>query len=165
MRSYSRSVTLLLLLFAAVAVTTLAPAASASRITQELIFQDCGTGCPEPVDMAGPTGFGWVNYYTIGDGDLKVTVALHHAEPNTTYEIFLVCGPTHDTACGFTVIGSLTTDAYGRGRANQIIVRLATLQAPPYGSGDRTDHIDLLKSAGDLSGGLYAAGNINYTVP
>lgn len=158
MRAIPKRLTWLLVLVAALAVTMLAPSATAAKYEQSGMFQDCSTGCPEAVDMAGPGGFGWVNYTTYGP-DLKLQVALRGAEPNTTYRVFLTCGPTHDTACGFVDVGSVTTDQYGRGNNNQIIVR------SPFGGGVRTDHVDLLKGAGDLSAGLYAAGNINYTLP
>ncbi len=138
---------------------------SATPNTKVDMFQDCSSGCPEPVDMAGPTGFGFVNFNQDNSGVLRVVVSLKNAQPNTTYQIWLVCGPTHAAACGFTTIGTLTTNGVGNGNAGAIIVPLSTLQASPYGAGSRTDHIDLGAGVGNLSAGFYAVGGINYTVP
>jgi hypothetical protein len=103
----------------------------------------------EPIDSSGPTGFGFVNYNKDAAGDLRVVAALKNAAPNTTYHIFLVCGPTHDTGCGFVDIGTLATNGQGTGASGAIIV-----SAPPFVGGP-DDHIDLLKGVGDLSGGFY----------
>jgi hypothetical protein len=140
------------MLVAALAVTMLAPTATAAKYEQSPMFQDCSAGCPEAIDFSGPSGFGWVNYTTYGP-DLKLQVALRGASANTSYTIYLTCGPTHDTACGFVAVGTLLTDAYGRANANQIVVR------SPFGGGVRTDHVDIIGS----DGSIYVAGNINYT--
>ncbi len=98
-------------------------------------------------------------------GALRVVVSLKDAQPNTTYQIFFTCGPIHALACGYITIGTLTTNGVGNGNTGAFIVPLSTLQAGPFGAGSRTDHIDLLKGAFDLSAGLYVVGGINYTVP
>ena len=103
----------------------------------------------EPVDSAGPTGFGFVNYNKNAAGDLRVVAVLKNAAPNTTYHIFFVCGPTHASACGFIDLGTLTTNGQGNGSSGAIVVT-----DPPYVGGP-DDHIDLLKNAGDQSAGLY----------
>jgi len=141
---------------------------SAQPNTKLDALQDCGVPCVEALDNAGPTGFGFFNYNVDANGDLRVVVSLKNAVPNTTYEIFLVCGPTHASACGFISIGFLTTNGQGNGNSGAIDIPLATLQALPFGSGTRNDHIDLLKGVGDLSGGLYTnsgATSVSYLVP
>jgi hypothetical protein len=86
---------------------------SATPNTKVDMVQDCSSGCAQPTDMAGPTGFGFVNFNQDNSGALRVVVSLKDAQPNTTYQIFLVCGPTHAAACGFTTIGTLTTNVVG----------------------------------------------------
>lgn len=174
----SRLWPLLIVLAALTLVVSGAVPGHATPNTKLLIIQDsagCG-GVGQPVcgaadsDMAGPSGtgnrgFGFVNYNQNAEGELRVVVALKNATPNTTYEIFLVCGPTHATACGFITIGFLTTNGQGNGNSGAIHVPVTTLQAPPFGSGARTDHVDLLASVGDLSAGFYAATPVSYIVP
>jgi hypothetical protein len=138
---------------------------SAAPNTKVDIFQDCSTGCAEAIDMAGPTGFGFVNFNQDETSALRVVVSLKNAAPNTTYTIYLVCGPTHAVACGFISIGTLTTNGVGNGNSSAIIVPLSTLKDSPFGSGSRTDHIDLGAGVGDLSAGFYAVGGVNYVVP
>lgn len=150
------------------AMTTAAHAgtAFATPNTKVDFIQDVATGGSiADLDMAGPTGFGFVNFNQDNAGNLRVVASLKNAEPNTTYEIFLVCGPTHDTACGFISIGTLTTNGQGNGNSGAVDVPLATLQAAPFGAGDRTDHIDLIQGPGDLSAGAYVVSGIDYTVP
>jgi hypothetical protein len=127
----------------------LASVAMATANDKVDLQQDCGSPCVEPIDSSGPTGFGFVNYNKDAAGDLRVVAALKNAAPNTTYHIFLVCGPTHDTGCGFVDIGTLATNGQGNGASGAIIV-----SAPPFVGGP-DDHIDLLKGVGDLSGGFY----------
>jgi hypothetical protein len=154
----SRKLVLLLAVVAAVTVTLGVPGATGSSYQRSYLFQDCSTGCPEAIDMVGPSGFGWINYTTYGP-DLKLQVQLRNAEPNASYRIFLTCGPTHATACGFVDVGGITTDRYGRGNANQIIV------PTQFGGGARTDHVDILAASGPATAGAYVAADINYTVP
>lgn len=160
----------LYLFFIVIFVTVLAFSLSTTSVmatanTKVDLVQDCSTGCLEAVDMAGPTGFGFVNFNQNAGGDLRVVVSLKNAEPNTEYNgAFLVCGPTHASACDYINIGSLTTNAQGNGNAT-MIVPVGTLQASPFGSGARTDHFDLLKGVGDTSAGVYAATGIDYLVP
>jgi hypothetical protein len=146
-------------------VAALAMPASATPNTKLDLVQDCSTNCPEPVDMQGPTGFGFINYNQDSEGNLRAVTSLKNADPNTTYHIFLVCGPTHATACGFIDIGTLTTDDQGNGNSGAIVIPVGTLQTAPFGSGARTDHIDLIGGAGNLSNGVYATSNVNYMIP
>lgn len=151
-----------LLVAAAMAVS--AQAALATPNTKVNLVQDCSTGCAEAVDMEGPTGFGFVNFNQNADGDLRVTVSLKNAEPNTTYSgVFLVCGPSHASACGYVDVGDLTTNGQGNGNATMILA-VEDLQDSPFGPGARTDHFDLI-AATNATGGVYAASGIDYVVP
>jgi hypothetical protein len=96
-------------------------------------------------------------------GNLHVVIDIQYGQPKTSYEVFLVAGPAHSKATGFRVIGTLQTDATGAGKGAFSVLH-ATLLSTPYGPGYRTDHIDLLKSPGDESGGCLTAGAINYFV-
>jgi hypothetical protein len=125
-----------------------------------LIYDTDSNGFGGGADMVGPV-IGSVSYRQGSDGRLNVVLHADFAQPNTTYQTFLVCGPSHALACGFTTVGNLTTNAAGMGNES-LTVSLAKLQAAPYGCGYRTDHIDLI--GGSLSSTL-AAGAINYFVP
>src|SRR6266576_2649966 len=107
--------------------------------------------------MIGPD-IGRVNYSQSSVGALTLSPHTDFAQPNTTYQIFLVCGASHALACGFVSKGTLTTNATGLGNVS-VTFPLATLQAAPFGCGYRTDHIDLI---GGPLGSVLAAGAINY---
>src|SRR4029453_8527317 len=126
-----------------------------------LIYDTDAGGFGGPGDMNGPQ-IGTVAYSEPGD-NLHVKVNIEFAQPNTSYEVFLVGGPAHAMATGFLGIGTLLTDALGAG-AGAFTVPHATLLAAPFGPGYRTDHIDLLHGVGDLSRGSLTAGAINYFV-
>lgn len=159
-----KKLAILFALFVAAFVAASPKAASAAANTKVDLVQDCSTGCAETLDMAGPTGFGFINFNQNANGDLRMTVSVKNAEPNTEYSgVFLVCGPTHASACGFVDVGNLTTNGQGNGNAT-LILSASDLQAE-FGSGARTDHFDLLKAVGDTSAGVYAASGINYIVP
>jgi hypothetical protein len=111
--------------------------------------------------MTGPE-IGLVAYSEPG-GNLQVKITIEFGQPNTSYDVFLVGGPSHAMASGFIGIGTLITDAMGAG-GGAFMVPQATLLAPPFGPGYRTDHIDMLKGVGDLSSGSLTAGAINYFV-
>lgn len=136
-------------LVTALAAVVLAGVASATANDKVDLQQDCGSPCVEPVDSVGPTGFGFVNVNKNAAGDLRVVAVLKNAAPNTTYEVFLVCGPTHATACGFVSLGTLTTNGQGNGNSGAIVV-----EDPPYVGGPN-DHIDLLAQGGGTSAGVY----------
>lgn len=136
---------------ALLAAGVLASFAAATANDKVAMQQDCGSPCVEPVDSVGPTGFGFVNYNKNAEGALRVVVALKNAAPSTTYHVYFTCGPTHVTACGFEDIGTLTTNGQGNGNTGAIV-----LAAPPYVGGP-SDHIDVMKLAGDLSAGLYVS--------
>ena len=139
--------------------------AFASAATKVDLVQDVASGGVGAADMLGPTGFGFANFNQDANGDLRVTISLKNAEPNTTYlGAYFVCGPTHATGCGYIDVGDLTTNIQGNGNAT-FVLPVETLQASPFGSGARTDHFDLMVGLGDSSAGVYAASGIDYIVP
>src|SRR6478736_283101 len=125
-----------------------------------MVYDNDTNGFGGSLDMVGPE-IGTINYRQNSVGALTIFPHTDFAQPNTTYQIFLVCGASHALACGFISQGTLTTNATGLGNAS-VTFSLATLQAAPFGCGYRTDHIDLI--GGALSSSL-AAGAINYFVP
>src|SRR5262245_28135552 len=100
-----------------VAVGAIGGGATASADVRVALQQDCGSPCGQPVDSTGPIGFGFVNYNKNGKGDLRILAVLRRAAPNTTYLIYLVCGPRHSAACGnrYVEVGSLRTNLRGNG--------------------------------------------------
>ncbi len=149
-----------------VLVVAVAPrAALATANTKVALVQDVASGGVGTADMLGPTGYGFLNFNQNANGDLRLVVSLKNADPNTEYKgVFLVCGPTHASACSYIDVGDLTTNGQGNGNAT-MWVPVATLQASPFGSGSRTDHFDLLKGVGDQSAGVYVAAGVDYIVP
>jgi hypothetical protein len=127
-----------------------------------IVYDSDSNGLGGPLDMNGPE-IGRVRYSRDGAGGLQVRIELEFGHPNTSYTVFLVCGPSHGLACGFTAIDTLVTNALGTG-ASGTTVPVAALQAPPFGPGYRTDHIDLLDGVGNLAQGALTAGAINYFV-
>ena len=140
-----RARAILLAATALLAVGLIAGVANATPNQKVDLFQD-GGAAGGAIDMAGPTGYGFVNYNTNASGALRIVVGLKNAQPNTTYTIFLVCGPTHATACGFIDIGSVTTDDDGNATSGAIWI-----EDPPYAGGP-DDHLDLIGG-----GEVYAA--------
>ena len=138
-----RAALLALTVFAVVGL--IAGVANATPNTKVDLFQDVGSA-GGGLDMAGPTGYGFINYNKNASGSLRVVAALKNAAPNTTFTIYLVCGPTHATACGFIEIGTITTDDDGNATSGAIWI-----DDPPYVGGP-DDHIDLIGG-----GEVYAA--------
>jgi hypothetical protein len=126
-----------------------------------LAYDTDSGGFGGPADMRGPL-VGEVAYVQPG-GNLGIRINLEFGQPNTKYEVYLVCGPAHSAACGFITIGTLATNAVGAGGAG-FNVPAAVLQSPPFGPGFRNDHIDLLVGVGNLKAGGITAGAINYFV-
>lgn len=126
-----------------------------------VVYDSDSGGFGGPVDMNGPQ-IGLTAYSEPGD-NLHLNLTIEFGQPNTRYEVFLVAGPSHALASGFIAIGALATNPAGAG-ASVITVPHATLLAPPFGPGYRTDHIDLMKGVGDESRGILTAGAINYFV-
>ena len=139
------------------------PSVGATPNTKLDLMQDCSTGCSQPTDMNGPTGFGFVNYNQDNNGDLRIVASLKGAEPNATYSVILANGPTHATTTGFAVVGTVTTNVQGNGTSN-IKVSHATLMSTPFGVGDQKNHVDLRKDVNDVSTGLYTVSGVDYTV-
>ena len=131
-------------------------------VTTVLLAYDTDAGgFGGPLDMRGPH-VGEVSYAQPG-GNLALRINLEFGQPNTKYQVFLVCGPAHAAACGFITIGVLATNAVGTG-ALGVNVPAAVLQGPPFGPGFRNDHVDLLAAVGNLKAGAITAGAINYFV-
>ena len=126
-----------------------------------VVYDTDAGGFGGPGDMTGPQ-IGLIAYSEPGD-NLQVKITIEFGQPSTSYDVFLVGGPSHAMASGFIAIGTLITDAMGAGGGG-FTVPHATLLAPPFGPGYRTDHIDLLHGVGDLSRGSLTAGAINYFV-
>jgi hypothetical protein len=112
--------------------------------------------------MNGPI-IGSVGYQQDAADDLNLTISVDFGQPNSVYQVFLVCGAAHALGCGFRFVGRLATDAVGRG-TRAIVVPFAELEAAPFGAGYRTDHLDLLEGVGDLNKGILTAGALNYFV-
>ncbi len=127
----------------------------------QLIYDTDSGGFGGPGDMNGPE-IGEVLFGEPG-GNLHIRINVEFGQPNTTYEVFLVGGPSHAMSTGFLTIGTLVTNAVGAG-SGAFTVSHGTLLTAPFGPGYRNDHLDLLHKAGDLSRGVLAAGAINYFV-
>ena len=157
----------LLVLAAIVALQMLAATQGfAKEKTKVELVNDCGGFGPGgPCDNVGATA-GSVKFGQDDTGALTIDVTLRGARPETTYGIFLTCGPTIALSCGFIQIGTVTTNAAGNARSGDIVVPVATLQAAPFGSGQRSDEITMVTKVGDLSaGGFDQAMPFTYTVP
>ena len=140
-------VRLLLTAMAVVAALGMLVSVANAAQNQKLdLFQD-GGAAGGAIDFAGPTGYGFVNYNSTASG-ARLVVALKNAAPNTTYEVYLTCGPTHALACGFISLGFVTTNASGNGNSGAIQFD------NPYVGGPN-DHIDIIGG-----GEVYAAGGL-----
>lgn len=130
--------------------------------TVPLVYDGDSAGFGGPADMNGPV-IGSVSYHQDAADDLHLSVNLEFGQPNSVYQVFLVCGPAHALGCGFRVVGSVGTNPAGQGSAT-FLVPFPVLQTPPFGPGYRTDHLDLLEAVGDLRKGILTAGALNYFV-
>ena len=138
------------------------PVGPITSTTVPLVYDSDTGGFGGPLDMTGPA-VGTVSYLQNNASELELTITVDFGQPSTAYEIFFTCGPAHAMACGFTSIGTLTTDVAGAGSAT-VFVSLGVLLGGPFGPGYRTDHVDLLAGGGDLGKGLLTAGAVNYFV-
>ena len=146
LRKHSALRRMLVAVAAIAALGVFVSVASASPNQKLDLFQDGGSA-GGVVDFAGPTGYGFINYNSTADGE-RAVVALKNAAPNTTFTIYLTCGPTHVLACGFISIGTMTTNEQGNANSDTILFN------NPYVGGPN-DHIDLLGG-----GETYAAGGL-----
>ena len=137
--------------------TKVGPVTSTSVL---MVYDSDGNGLGGSADMVG-SEIGNVKYRQNSLGSLTLTLHTDFAQPNTTYDISLTCGPSHAQACGFLTQGTLTTNGTGVGNASDTF-SIATLRGSPFGCGFRTDHVDLI---GGPLGSVLAAGAINYFVP
>ncbi|MBD0370471.1 MAG: hypothetical protein ICV60_06515 [Pyrinomonadaceae bacterium] len=125
-----------------------------------MVYDSDSAGFAAPADMRGPEN-GSVAYTQAANGSLQLRIRVEFGQVNTKYQVYLVCGPSHATACGFVTIGTLTTNAAGAGAA-AITVPLAVLQAAPFGPGFRNDHLDLIGN--DPRTSILSVGAINYYI-
>jgi hypothetical protein len=119
-------------------------------------------------DMVGPAD-GTVSYSQT-TADLTITVHVLTAHPDTIYQFFLVCSPSHfdvtDECPGpadFAIhVGTLETNELGDGTGTGTI----SLGQSPGGRGCGTfiDHVDMY-SGGLNDKGAYTATPVIYTVP
>lgn len=152
----------------------LLPAAAVGSPNVKLdLFRDCDIGgCSpgNPLDMQGPGGQGFVNYNQDDSGDLRVVVhMMKSGAPNSTYTVFLVCGPggigtPHSESCGFTNLGSLSTNGKGNATSEFTIPKCtadALISGNAFTTGQQA-HIDILKAAGDQSLGGFVATALDF---
>jgi len=126
-----------------------------------IVYDSDSRGLGGPSDMNGPQ-IG-ITAYSEPSDNLHLQINVEFALPSTRYEVFLVAGPSHALASGFIGVGVLTTNGAGAG-VGTFTVPHATLLTAPFGAGYRTDHIDMLRAAGDLTAGFLVTGAVNYFV-
>jgi hypothetical protein len=114
------------------------------------------------LNMDGPV-VGAVRYHQTPGDALVIEVDLAYGEDSETLEAFLVDGPSHALATGFITIGLLKTDSVGKGTATYT-VPAGALEIAPFHHGYLTCHLDFLRGLGDLSGGIFTAGALNFFV-
>ena len=138
----------------------------AKEKTKIELVNDCGGFGPGGACDNTGVAAGFVRFEQDDTGGLIINVTLRGGRPDTTYVIGLNCGPTIALACGFVLIGTLTTNAAGNARSGDLLVPVTTLQAAPFGSGPRWDEITMVTKVGDLSaGGFDQITPFTYTVP
>src|SRR5437879_10183404 len=141
------------------------PGCAKGKTKIELV-NDCGGFGPGGACDNMGVAAGFVRFEQDETGGLTIDVTLRGARPETTYGIGLNCGLTIALACGFILIGALTTNAAGNARSGDIVVPVATLQVAPFGAGQRADEITMVTKVGDLSaGGFDQVSPLVYTVP
>jgi hypothetical protein len=154
-----KKVVLAALLVIALSILVASPVFATANTKLEVIHDSAGNGT---LDMLGPVA-GFCNYNQDDAGNLRIVFVIKDGAANTTYQIFLVAGPTHAQATGYIEIGNLTTNEIGRGNSGNIWVPVSTLQAAPFGNGTRTDHVDAIYSGPPQD--VFCATPLNYTVP
>ena len=138
----------------------------AKEKTKIELVNDCGGFGPGGACDNTGVAAGFVTFEQDATGALTIDVTLRGARPETTYLIALNCGPTIALACGYVFVGAVTTNTAGNGRSGDVVVSVATLQAAPFGSGQRSDEITMVVHDGDLSaGGFDQITPFAYTVP
>lgn len=154
----------LIQLVALLLLCIVSPALAAPNIKLIMIQDVAPGGSTSDADMIGPTGYGFVNYNQDSSYNLRITISLKNAEPNTEYTIYLVGGPTHATVTGYIVIGTFVTNVVGNGApTDAIIVPVATLQAAPFGASQA--HLDIIGAGYPATAGCYVVTPINYMLP
>ena len=115
-----------------------------------------------PDELAPMTGSGAVAHAVDDEGTLWLAVSLRGAAPSRLYELFLVCGPTVEEACGYAPLGWLGTSEGGDADSGEIGVELGSLEAGPFGSGERRDHVTVVDWRG---GGSFVSAPLAYGMP
>src|SRR5215469_2540601 len=70
------------------------------KVTSVLMVYDSDSnGFGGSADMIGPE-IGSIKYQQNNSGGLNLGLHTDFAQPNTTYQVFLTCGPSHALACG-----------------------------------------------------------------
>jgi hypothetical protein len=154
-----KKVVLAALLVIALSILVASPVFATANTKLEVIHDSAGNGT---LDMLGPVA-GFCNYNQDDAGNLRIVFVIKDGAANTTYQIFLVAGPSHAQATGYIEIGNLTTNEIGRGNSGDIWVPVSTLQAAPFGNGTRTDHVDAINYGPPED--VLCATPLNYTVP
>lgn len=113
-----------------------------------------------PADMNGPT-VGTVNV-SVTSSALVLAIDIDYGQPRSTYRVYLNCGPTHAASTCFGQIGTITVDRLGQA-VRTFSVQFSALRCGAWGSGARTDHLDMVGS--DAAGSTLVAGNVSYTIP
>ena len=141
----------------------------AGNDTKVDLIHDCGPTsgqgpCNGNRDMAGPVR-GFVNYNQNGQGDLLIVNAIKKADPNTTLDFRLYCGPTHNTAGNnpWFEMAAVTTNNVGNGNTGAVHVPAEALVV--CGPGTHTGHVDLDTPGLGFGGTTMAGTPIVFTVP
>lgn len=137
----------ILLLVAALARISPASVPAFAPYTHTIdLIDDCeGTGVAlVDCDLARPV-VGTVMYQHLAGGGLQFVIDVEAGVSDSTYPALLNgCGSTGLTSCGTVLIGSVSTDAQGRGIA-LMVVTVEQLQAAPFAPGAPSRHLALVK--------------------
>jgi subtilisin family serine protease len=113
---------------------------------------ECRDPNPTRVDIRkdgdDANSYGYVQYEDLPGASIRIQVEMRGVPTNASYTAYLVCGGSHEVACGYISIGTVTTDADGSSSAT------FTVTNPFTGSED--EHIDL-----GGPDGFYTAGPIS----
>jgi hypothetical protein len=137
--------------------------AEATPSTKLDVILDCPIGGCGDLDMTGPSDQGFVIYNQDDiTGDLRIVAKLQKSgKINSTYTVFLTCGPTHVAACNFIIIDVFSTNIKGTGNTGDIIVPKCTAESLITHVDDQA-HIDILAGFGDTSDGVFVSSIIDF---
>jgi hypothetical protein len=135
--------------------------AQADEVHGAALRRHDGEAGGEATDGFGP-GFGAVAHGVDDEGTLRLAVSLRGAAPATSHELYLVCGPAVEAACGYARVGLLVTDERGDADSGELAVPPGTLAAEPFGAGARRDHLTVVDWATNTA---YVSASLEYAVP